>query len=449
MTNRRNTELGLMLLAVIITAGAYVLASLGSEARIPANIIPFLVIVLGLLLSAHLALRRYAPDADPILLPVAALLNGLGYVFIAGLPDAPGTPTGETLARQQAVWTFVGIGAFVLTLLFVKRPRDLERYRYTFAFLGIGLLLLPLLPVVGKSINGSRIWVGFGPVNFQPGEVAKVVLALFFAAYLADQRELIATSVWKIGPLRLPDPKYLGPVLVAWIVSLVVMIYQKDLGSSLLFFALFVVMLWIATGRTSFLVIGTALFAAGAYVAWRAFGHVQERVDIWLDPWKDPSGTGYQIIQGMFAMAFGGVAGTGLGLGGSVRLPAAESDYIFAAITEQLGLLGGTLIIMAFLLMVGAGLRIAVRADHAFDKLLATGLTLLLGVQAFIIVGGVTRLLPLTGVTLPFVSYGGSSLVVNYVLLALLLRISDRTGTRPSPAAVETRAVPVVPGGAA
>lgn len=407
-----------MLMVVIITAGAYVLASLGSEARIPANIIPFLVIVLGLLLGAHVAVRRLAPESDPILLPMAALLNGLGYVVIAGL--------NEKLAAAQASWTAVGIVAFVATLYFVKRPRQLERYRYTFALVGIGLLLLPLLPGIGKTINGSRIWIGVGGASFQPGEIAKVVLAIFFAAYLADQRELIATSVWKVGPLRLPDPKYLGPVIIAWAVTLIVMVYQKDLGSSLLFFALFVVMIWVATGRTSFLVIGGGLFAAGAWFAWKSFGHVQERVSIWLDPWKDPSGSGYQLIQGLFAMAFGGTTGTGLGLGGDVRIPASENDFIFAVIAEELGLLGGALVIMAYLLMVGSGLRIASRADHAFDKLLATGLTLLLGLQAFIIIAGVTRLLPLTGVTLPFVSYGGSSLVINYVLLALLLRVSDQ-----------------------
>jgi peptidoglycan glycosyltransferase len=421
-----------MLMVVIITAGAYVLASLGSEARIPANIVPFLVIVLGLLLGAHVAVRRLAPEADPILLPMAALLNGLGYVVIAGLPEQPNMPSGETLARQQSVWTLIGVAAFVATLWFVKRPRDLVRYRYTFAVVGLGLLLLPLLPGIGENINGSRIWVGIGPVNFQPGEVAKVVLAVFFAAYLADQRELIATSVWKVGPLRLPDPKYLGPVLAAWGVTLVVMVYQRDLGSSLLFFGLFVVMIWVATGRTSFLAIGASLFAAGAWFAWRVFGHVQDRVTNWLDPWQDPDGSGYQILQGMFAMAFGGITGTGLGLGTDVRIPASESDYVFAVVAEQLGLLGGSLVIMAYLLMVGSGLRIAARADHAFDKLLATGLTVLIGLQAFIIIAGVTRLLPLTGVTLPFVSYGGSSLVVNYVLLALLLRLGDQTSQRRS-----------------
>jgi peptidoglycan glycosyltransferase len=420
-----------MLMVVIITAGAYVLASLGTDARIPANIIPFLVAVLGLLLAAHVAVRRLAPEADPILLPMAALLNGLGYVVIAGLPEQFNVPSGETLARQQALWTLIGVAAFVAVLWFVKRPRDLVRYRYTFGLLGIGLLLLPLVPGIGTDRgSGSRIWVSVGAINFQPGEIAKVLLAIFFAAYLAEQRELIATSVWKVGPLRLPDPKYLGPVLAAWGVTLVVMVYQKDLGSSLLFFGLFVVMIWVATGRPSFLVIGAGLFAAGAWFAWRVFGHVQDRVTIWLDPWTDPDDSGYQILQSMFAMAFGGITGTGLGLGTDARIPASESDFIFAVIAEQLGLLGGALVIMAFLLMVGSGLRIAARADHAFDKLLATGLTVLLGLQAFIIIAGVTRLLPLTGVTLPFVSYGGSSLVVNYVLLALLLRLSDQTARR-------------------
>lgn len=417
--SRRNSELGMMLMAVILTASAYVLASLGATAEIPANIVPFLIIVLGLFMGAHFAVRKLAPESDPVLLPIVTLLNGLGYVVIAGL--------NESLAAAQATWTAVGIAAFVATLWLVKRPRDLERYRYTFALVGIGLLLLPLVPGVGRTINGSRIWVGFGPISFQPGEIAKVVLAIFFAAYLADNRELIASSQWKVGPLRLPHPKYLGPLLLAWGVTLVVMFYQRDLGSSLLFFALFIVMIWVATSRTSFLVIGTSLFAAGAFIAWNAFSHVKVRVDTWLNPWQDYSGTGYQIIQGTFAIAFGGLTGTGLGLGGEVRIPLAENDYIFAVIAEELGLLGGSIILMAYLLIVGSGLRIASRAQNSFDKLLATGLTLLVGLQAFIIIAGVIRLLPLTGVAMPFISYGGSSLVVNYVLVALLLRISDQT----------------------
>lgn len=412
-----------MVMVVVLISVAYVLASLGSQSQIPANLVPFLLIVLVLLMTAHMAVRRLAPDADPVLLPTIALLNGFGYVVIAGL--------NERLAAAQATWTAVAIAAFVGTLWFVKRPRDLERYRYTFAAVGLGLLLLPLVPGIGYDAgSGSRIWVQLGPINFQPGEVAKVALAIFFAAYLADQRELIATSQWRVGPLRLPHPKYLGPVLVAWAVTLVVMFYQKDLGSSLLFFALFVVMLWVATQRSSFLVIGGGLFAAGALFAWRSFGHVRTRVDIWLDPWKDPSGTGFQIIQGLFAMASGGITGTGLGLGGDTRIPAAENDFIFAVMVQELGLAGGAIVLVAYLLIVGSGLRIAQSTEIAFDKLLATGLTLLIGLQAFIILAGVIRLLPLTGVALPFISYGGSSLVMNYVLLAILLRISDQTAQR-------------------
>ena len=426
MRPRRNTELGLIVLAVIVTVGAYVLASLGARAEIPVDIGPFLLFVLALLLVAHLAVRRLAPEADPILLPLAALLNGLGYVVIAGL--------NTELAAAQATWTAVGVGAFVATLLVVRRTRVLERYRYTFALAGLALILAPFVPFLGEEINGARIWVRAGPVNFQPGEFAKIVLAVFFAAYLVDKRELLRTSTRRLGPLHLPEPKYLGPILLAWATSLVVMIAQKDLGSSLLFFTLFVVLLWVATERASWLVVGAALFALGAYVSWSVFGHVQQRVEIWLDPWQDPTGDGYQIVQAAFAMAYGGLTGTGLGLGGQVRIPFAETDFVFAVIAEQLGLAGGTLVILAFLLMVGSGLRIATRAEAPFDKLLATGLTTLLGVQAFIIIAGVTRLLPLTGVTLPFVSYGGSSLVANYVLLALLLRISDQSA-RPSVAA--------------
>jgi peptidoglycan glycosyltransferase len=431
---RRNTELGLLVLVVVITAAAYVLASLGQDAVIPVNIGPFGLILLALLLSGNLVTRRFAPDADPMLLPLAGLLNGLGYVMIARLNDK--------LAGYQALWTAAGFVAFLVTLVVVKRARDLARYRYTFMLVGLGLLVLPLVPIIGQEINGSQIWVRVGPVNFQPGEFAKIVLAVFFAGYLVDKRELLATSSRRLGPVLLPEPKYFGPVLLAWGASLLVMISQKDLGSSLLFFALFIVMLWVATERGAYLGVGMGLFAGGAYFAWRSFGHVQDRVTIWLDPWTDPYGKGYQIVQSAFAMAAGGVAGAGLGLAGKISFPAKETDFIFAFIAQELGLLGATVILLAYLLIVGAGLRVAVRSENTFDKLLATGLTFLVGFQAFIILAGVTRLLPLTGVTLPFVSYGGSSLVANYVLVALLLRVSDETNRTPA------RAVPAGAGAA-
>lgn len=419
---RRNTELGLVLLGAIIVGGTYALAGFGTASSLPANIVPFLCIVVGLVIVGHLAVRRLAPGADGLLLPIAGLLNGLGYVFIARLDDH--------LAGLQATWTAVGMAAFVGTLVVVRRTRDLERLRYTFALIGIGLLLLPLVPVIGQEINGARIWVSLGPVNFQPGEFAKIALAIFFASYLVEKRELLAMTTWRVGPVLLPDPKYLGPVALAWVGSLAVMVLEKDLGSSLLFFALFIVTIWVATQRLTYVALGGGLFAAGAYLAWTQFTHVQQRVSIWFDPWQDPNGDGYQVIQATFAMAWGGLTGTGPGLGSDVRIPAAETDFIFAVIAEELGFAGALLVISAFVLMVGAGLRIALAAEQPFDKVLATGLTALLGVQAFVIIGGVTRLLPLTGVTLPFVSYGGSSLIANYVLLALLLRISDETTQR-------------------
>ncbi len=436
---RRRTELGLIVVVVIITAGAYALAGLGKTSEMPANIGPFLGVILALLVAAHIAVRKLAPNADGILLPLAALLNGIGYVFIVRLDEAQ-EETGQ-LAGLQSVWTAIGIAAFIATLLFVRRARDLERYRYSFAALGLFLLVLPLFPVIGQTINGSRIWISLGPVNFQPGEAAKIALAVFFAGYLVERRELLALSTFRLGPLHLPDPKYLGPIALAWGVSLLVMTAERDLGSSLLFFFLFVVMLWVATGRTTYLTVGTSLFAAGAAFAYFQFSHVRERVETWLNPWPAAKDEGFQVVEASFALADGGIAGTGIGLGTPTRIPEVETDFIFAAIGEELGLLGATAVLCAYILMVGAGLRIALRADSAFDTLLATGLTSLIGIQAFIIIGGVTRVLPLTGVTLPFVSYGGSSLVLNYVLLALLLRISDNSVKPPTMAAAPTGVV--------
>ncbi|HVM54517.1 MAG TPA: FtsW/RodA/SpoVE family cell cycle protein [Acidimicrobiales bacterium] len=420
---RRTTELGLVVLGALITVGLYTLASLGTTASIPANVGPFLGIILGLFGIAHVATRRLAPAADGTLLPIAGLLNGVGYVFIARLD--------EDLAALQATWTAVGIGAYILTLVVVRRTRDLEQYRYTFMLVGLGLLLLPLVPGVGRTINGARIWVSIGPANFQPGEFAKIVLAVFFASYLIEKREILRIAAHRFGPISLPDLKHFGPVVLAWGTSLVVMIAERDLGSSLLFFALFLAMLWIATERLSYLAIGFAMFAVGAVFAAMSFSHVGARVDVWLDPWSDSRGAGYQVVEAQYALAWGGVTGTGPGLGNPGKIPAAESDFIFAAVAEELGLLGATAVLVAFILLVGAGLRTALRAESPFDKLLAAGLTTIIGVQSFIIIGGVIRLVPLTGVTLPFVSYGGSSLIANYVLLGLLMRISNSEAAGP------------------
>lgn len=419
---RRQTELTLIVMAAAIIGVAYTLASLGANSVIPARMGPFLGLVLLLVAVAHIAVRKLARGADGTLLPLAFLLHGVGFVMITRLD--------EELSGFQALWSLIAIGAFCATLLFVQRAIDLARYKWTLFFVGAGMLLLPMLPGLGYTAGGARIWVSVGPINFQPGEFAKLALAIFFAAYLADRRELIAASTWKVGPLRLPEPQHILPLVVAWGFAVLVMVGQRDLGSSLLFFTLFVVMLWVATERNIYLILGIVLFSAAAYVAWRLFDHVQTRVSIWLDPWEDEYGSGFQIVQALYGIGDGGITGTGLGRGSPDKVPLAQNDFIFAAITEEMGLVGATSILMAYLLLIGAGFRIAIRTDRTFEKLLATGLTTIVGVQAFIIIGGVIKLVPLTGITLPFVSYGGSSLLANYILLALLIRLSDAGAIR-------------------
>jgi cell division protein FtsW (lipid II flippase) len=419
---RRRSEFGLLLVVAGLVVAAYTLVSLGRTASVPGNLRPFVAVILGLFLCAHLATRRFARHADPALLPIAVLLNGIGYVFIARLEPR--------LANKQAAWTAVGIVAYGATLGIIRNVRRLEHYRYTLALLGTVLLLAPLAPGIGTNINGSRIWVRLGPLSFQPGELAKLSLAVFFASYLVEKRELLAGVRGKRGRLSLPDLRHFGPILAAWAVSLVVLIAERDLGSSLLFFALFVSMLWVATARGAYLVIGSMMFAVGAFISWASFSHVQNRVRVWLNPWPTADRGGFQIVQSLYALGTGGLVGTGLALGDPTRIPYSYSDFIFAAIGEELGLAGTTAVLVLFLILVGSGLRIALAADSPFEKLLATGLTTILGFQTFIIVGGVTRLVPLTGVTLPFMSYGGSSLVVNYVIVALLVRISHNTTAR-------------------
>lgn len=404
-------------MTAVVTGAAYVLASLGNRSSMPVRIGPFLVVILALLLAAHMAVRRLAQGADSLLLPTAAFLHGIGFVMIARLSDH--------WAGLQATWSVVAIGGFIATLLVVGRPGDLRRYRYTSLALGLVLLLLPLVPGLGFTSGGARIWVSVGPINFQPGEFAKILLAVFFAGYLDERRMLIVGGRTTFLGIRLPEARHLLPVAVAWGVSVVIMVGERDLGSSLLFFTLFVVMLWIASERVGYLLAGFGLFIVGAVVAYHLFGHVQTRVSVWLDPWSTYTTSGYQPIRGLFALGNGGFTGTGLGLGDPAAIPAAHNDFIFAAIAEELGFLGGTAVLSAFMLLVGAGMRIALRVQRDFEKLLAIGLTTILGVQTFIIIGGVLRVVPLTGVTLPFMSYGGSSLVANYVLLALLIRISD------------------------
>ena len=419
---RRNTELSLIVMAALITAAAYAVASLGTNAEIPPGIVVFVGVLLGLLVLAHVVVRLVAKGADGTLLPLAALLHGIGFVMITRLDDR--------LAGLQAGWSLVAVAVFVGTLVVIQRTNDLANRKWIFFVAGAFLLLLPMVPGVGSTINGARIWVSIGPVNFQPGEFAKLALAIFFAAYLAERRELIAAMTWKVGPLRLPEPRYILPIIVAWGFAVVVMVGERDLGSSLLFFTLFVVMMWVATEKVGYLVLGAVLFGGAAWFSWSQFTHVQTRVSNWIDPWEDPLDKGYQIIQSLYGLADGGLLGTGLGRGNPGQVPEAQNDFIFASIGEEFGLIGATSILLSYMLIVGAGLRTAMRTERTFEKLLATGLTTIVGIQAFIIIGGVLKVIPLTGITLPFVSYGGSSLIANYILLALLIRVSDSAARR-------------------
>jgi cell division protein FtsW (lipid II flippase) len=420
---RRTEELGLGVLAIVIVAFGYVLLALSKAPELPPGLWGFMGAILGLFVIAHLAVRRYAPRADATLLPLVALLLGIGFVTISRLDLA--VRASKRVAPTQALWTAVGIVAFIATLMLVRNVRTLARYRYTFLLLGVIALLLPLVPGIGVEINNARLWARIGPLTVQPGEAAKVLLVIFFAAYLVEKRELLSSGSRRLGRMHLPDPKHLGPLLLPWVVAIMIMVLQKDLGSSLLFFAVFVAMLYIATDRSAYLAAGTVMFGAAVVIAYKTFGHVQERIDTWINPWADRQVKGYQLVQSLYGFGSGGFQGTGLGLGRPDVIPVATTDFIFAAIGEELGLLGTVAVVIGFMLLVGSAYRIAIQAQRPFSKLFAAGLATIIGVQTFVIIGGVTRLIPLTGVTLPFVSYGGSSLVANFVILALLLRISD------------------------
>jgi cell division protein FtsW (lipid II flippase) len=438
---RRRTELGLLILSALIILAAYVLAVAGTTAKIPADLGPFLAIVLALALAAHLANRVYAPDANPVLLPLVSLLNGLGYVMIARI----GPPH---YATAQAGWTAVGVGAYIVTLMFVRRSRDLDRYRYLLLLLAVLLMLSPLVPHLGSPVVGTtvKLWVHLGPITGQPVELAKLALCIFFASYFAEKRELLSVPTFRLGNRLVLDPRPLGPILVAWGFAMLVLGAEGDIGFALLIFVLFIAMLWLATGRGLYVVVGLALFAVGALVASHLFSQVDARVENWLHPASRytlyPGGS-FQLQQGLFGLGTGGLTGTGLGFGLIGGIPNVNSDYIFAAFGTEMGLLGTTIIVFAFTLIVGAGMRIAQTARSEFAKLLAAGLTVIIGMQAFFIMAWIVRLLPLTGITLPFMAYGGSSLVANYVLVALLMRTSDE-GERAIVASLAT-ATPVAP----
>ncbi len=439
---RRGAELVLTTFAVLIAVLAYAAVGIAVEDRIPSGTLGYGLGLGALFLVAHLAVRRLAPHADPLILPCVALLNGLGLVMIRRLDFAAvetavqrgrEIPGGE--APRQLIWTAVGVAAFVAVLVVVRDHTRLQRYTYTAAAAGLVLLLLPALPVLGRTINGARLWIRVGPFTLQPSELAKLLLILFFAGYLVAKRDVLSLASRRVLGLDLPRARDLGPVLIAWGASLAVLIRGKDLGSSLLFFALFVVMLYVATERTSWLLIGLGLFVGGALVAYQLFAHVQRRVDTWLDPFADPDQAGFQLVQSLFGFGTGGLTGTGLGEGRPGTVPFASTDFIMAAIGEELGLVGVMAVLLLFGLVVQRGLRAALSCRDSFGKLLATGLSFSLALQVFVIVGGVTGLIPLTGVTLPWLSYGGSSIVANWALVAVLLRVSD-AARRPAPAPV-------------
>ena len=412
--------------AVVLLAGSLLLVAVPDDPW-PVALGPLLVLA-ALAVGVHTAVRVLAPRADPLILPLLVMLNGLGLVLIRRVDLAEGT----SFAVSQLVWTALGLACLTATLLLVRDHTTLTRLSYTFGLVTLVLLALPLLPVIGQEVNGARLWIDLGPLRFQPGEVAKLTLVIFLAGYLDRTRALLTVAQHRVGPLLLPAPRHLAPLLTAVLLALLVLVVQKDLGSSLLLFGIVVVMLYAATGRLAYPAVGLVTFAIGAAVAYRLFGHLRERVSVWLDPFADPLDAGYQVVQVLFAIANGGLVGTGLGQGSPDGIPFAHTDAIFAVAGEELGLLGATGILLAYGLLVARGMRIALRCRDDVGTLLAVGLTSIIGLQVFVIIGGLTRIVPLTGITLPMISYGGSSLVANHVLLALLLRIDD---ARPDGAA--------------
>ena len=419
-SRRARNGFGLLILAVAGSLVAYALQGLGLHGEVPSNLAVYSVLFAGASLGGWFVIRYTARSADPALYPVAVLLGGLGLAMLYRLMDERGR---VDIARDQAVWLLIGLACFALTLVIVRDIRQLDAYTYTIGLAGIVLLLLPIVPGIGYSINGARLWVNLGFLQFQPAEFGRVLIVIFLASYLSQRRELLAAGVGRFG---LPRVKDLGPLLLAWGTSLAVLLLERDVGASLLLFGVFVVMMWVATGRSSYLLLGIVLFAIGAYIGWLALPHIQERVVIWfhaLDP-KNVNGIGYQLAQGWFAFASGGMVGTGLGLGSPTFIPYVGSDFILAAFGEELGMLGVAAILLLYLVLIGRGLRIGLERQDTFGKLLAVGLTTVIGLQVFTIAAGVLRLIPLTGVPLPLVSYGGTSRVATFVILALLVRAS-------------------------
>ena len=418
---RRGIELVLVLFALLITLGAYVQVDLNVTGRLSEAFPTLAAVCVGLAGLAHLAVRWRLPYADPVILPCVVLLNGLGLAMIHRIDLINDPPTNG--ARQQLIWTGLGVLLFLLVVVLLRDHKVLQKFTYTIGLVGVVLLLMPLVPGLGTEKFGAQIWIQVGPYSFQPAEAAKVLLSIAFASYLVEKRDVLALAGYRLLGLDLPRARDLGPIAVIWALSLAILVFQRDLGTSLLFFGLFVMLLYVATERPGWAVLGTLLFAGGAYVGWLLFSHVKIRVAAWLDPFSDYDAH-YQVINAQFGMAWGGLLGTGLGLGRPGLTPLARSDFIAAAIGEELGMTGLMAVILVYGLIVARGLRTALQCREPFGKLLAAGLSFAFALQVFTILGGVMRLLPLTGLTTPFMSQGGSSMVSNWVVIALLLVIS-------------------------
>ncbi len=415
---RRNTELLLLCLAAPLVILLFAMVAMNQGGSVTLDNLTVPLGMFATFVVAHLAIRKLAPGADPAILPISFALTGIGIAFITRLaPD---------LAMKQVGWLFLGVVFMVLVLAFIRNLDKLSSYKYTIMIAGILLLLSPLLPVVGNEIYGSRIWLSIGGFSLQPGELAKICIVVFLAAYLAQNREMLSDFSHKLGPFPVPDLRALVPVLVMWAIALLVIVFEKDLGSALVLFFVFVTMLYVATGKHSYIFLSLGLILLGFVAAYFLFSHVQVRVDTWLNPFADPTNTGYQLVQSIFSLADGGLFGVGIGNGLASQIPIVESDFIFSAIAEETGLLGAAGVLLLYLCFSIRGILIAVRAKSDVSSFMAVGFTAIIVLQAFIIVGGVTRLIPLTGLTLPFVSQGGSSLLASFIILGFLMRASDQ-----------------------
>lgn len=427
--SRRNAEAGLLVIALLVGISANMLVDLDSGKALGRMFYIQAGTLTALVLAFHIVLRFRAKYADPIILPVVTALNGIGLAMIHRLDLA----TGQQAAASQVVWTGFAVIVAIAVLVILKDHRILRRFTYISLAASAVLLLLPLTPL-GMQVNGARIWISIGGMSFQPGEVAKITLAIFFAGYLSMNRDLILLAGKKVGPLQLPRFKDLSPMIAAWVASIGVLVFQRDLGSSVLFFGLFMAMIYVATSRVSWVLIGLALVAVGGLVAIQLFSHVQARFDGWINAFEpevyNRIGGSNQVVQGLFGMANGGLTGTGWGQGRPDFVVYANSDMIIAALGEELGMVGLFAIVMLFVLLVSRGFRAALGTRDGFGKLLACGLSFTIALQCFVVIGGVTRLIPLTGLTTPFMSAGGSSLLANYIIVALLLLVSE-TARRP------------------